>query len=110
VNGVSGWRDLGPHRVGAAPSTPCIPERYRSGMTTQIAVRLPDELVAWVDQQVAEGKTRSRASAVERALRREVRRQLAERDAQIYAAMRPEDDEPAGMVEWVQARGFPDLD
>ncbi|MEU2202226.1 ribbon-helix-helix domain-containing protein [Isoptericola sp. NPDC019482] len=71
-------------------------------MTTQIAVRLPDELVAWVDQQVAEGKTRSRASAVERALRREVRRQLAERDAQIYAAMRPEDDELADMVRWVE--------
>lgn len=71
-------------------------------MTTQIAVRLPDELVAWVDQQVAEGKTRSRASAVERALRREVRRQLAERDAQIYAEMKPEDDELADMVRWVE--------
>lgn len=79
-------------------------------MTTQIAVRLPDELVAWVDQQVAEGKTRSRASAVERALRREVRRQLAERDAQIYAAMTPEEDEFAGMREWVRARGYPELD
>ncbi len=71
-------------------------------MTTQIAVRLPDELVAWVDQQVAEGKTRSRASAVERALRREVRRQLAERDAQIYAAMKPEEDELSDMVRWVE--------
>ncbi|MFD6175695.1 MULTISPECIES: ribbon-helix-helix domain-containing protein [unclassified Isoptericola] len=73
-------------------------------MTTQIAVRLPDELVAWVDQQVAEGKTRSRASAVERALRREVRRQLAERDAQIYAATADQDDpdDLAGMVRWVE--------
>ncbi len=93
-----------PGRAGndAETSTRCIPKRYRSGMTTQIAVRLPDELVAWVDQQVAEGKTRSRASAVERALRREVRRQLAERDAQIYAAMKPEEDELSDMVRWVE--------
>ncbi|GAB6936713.1 ribbon-helix-helix domain-containing protein [Isoptericola variabilis] len=75
-------------------------------MTTQIAVRLPDELVAWMDQQVAEGKTRSRASAVERALRREVRRQLAERDAQIYAET-PVDEELAA---WAKARDFPELD
>lgn len=79
-------------------------------MTTQIAVRLPDELVAWVDQQVAEGKTRSRASAVERALRREVRRQLAERDAQIYAEMKPGDDELDEMLTWVNNRAMPELD
>ncbi|MGF0117610.1 ribbon-helix-helix domain-containing protein [Promicromonospora sp. Marseille-Q5078] len=79
-------------------------------MTTQIAVRLPDELVAWVDQQVAEGKTRSRASAVERALRREVRRQLAERDAQIYAEMKPGDDELDEMLTWVNDRAMPELD
>lgn len=79
-------------------------------MTTQIAVRLPDELVAWVDQQVAEGKTRSRASAVERALRREVRRQLAERDAQIYSEMKPGDDELDTMLTWVNNRAMPELD
>jgi len=79
-------------------------------MTTQIAVRLPDELVAWVDQQVAEGKTRSRASAVERALRREVRRQLAERDARIYAEMKPGDDELDEMLTWVNDRAMPELD
>jgi Arc/MetJ-type ribon-helix-helix transcriptional regulator len=77
-------------------------------MTTQITVRLPDELVTWVDQQVADGRTRSRASAVERALRHEVRKQLAERDADIYAAMAGR-EELDDMLVWVNSRAMPDL-
>jgi Arc/MetJ-type ribon-helix-helix transcriptional regulator len=57
-------------------------------MTTQIAVRLPDGIVAFVDQQVAEGTAPSRAAVVARALEREMRRQMAEKDAKIYAALR----------------------
>ena len=55
-------------------------------MTTQIAVRLPDDLVAFVDEQVRAGTEPSRAAFVARALDRERRRQVAERDARIYAA------------------------
>jgi antitoxin MazE3 len=55
-------------------------------MTTQIAVRLPDEIVAYLDQQVASGDAPSRAAVVTRALERERRRDVAERDARIYAA------------------------
>jgi Arc/MetJ-type ribon-helix-helix transcriptional regulator len=55
-------------------------------MTIQIAVRLPDELVAFVDEQVGSGVATSRATFVASALERERRRALAERDAAIYAA------------------------
>jgi Arc/MetJ-type ribon-helix-helix transcriptional regulator len=61
-------------------------------MTTQITVRLTEENVAFVDQLVADGKAKSRADVVDRALRRERRRQAALRDAEIYsnAASDPE--------------------
>jgi Arc/MetJ-type ribon-helix-helix transcriptional regulator len=55
-------------------------------MSTQIAVRLPDDLVAFVDGQVTSGSASSRAAVVARALERERRRATAERDAAIYAA------------------------
>ena len=54
-------------------------------MSTQIAVRLPDSMVKFLDRLVAEGQAPSRASVVERALAREFRRQLAARDAAILA-------------------------
>lgn len=55
-------------------------------MSTQIAVRLPDDLVAFLDEQVTSGAASSRAAVVARALDRERRREAAERDAAIYAA------------------------
>jgi Arc/MetJ-type ribon-helix-helix transcriptional regulator len=57
--------------------------RYDPGMSTQITVRLPDELVAFVDELVAQGAVSSRAEAVARALTRERRRQVAVRDVAI---------------------------
>jgi Arc/MetJ-type ribon-helix-helix transcriptional regulator len=54
-------------------------------MSTQIAVRLPDDIVAYIDQQVASGSATSRAVVVARALERDRRRQVAEQDARIYA-------------------------
>jgi antitoxin MazE3 len=54
-------------------------------MTVQIAVRLPDDIVAFVDEQVSSGAAPSRAAVVARALERERRREAAERDAAIYA-------------------------
>lgn len=55
-------------------------------MSTQIAVRLDDELVAFVDEVVGSGAQRSRAAVVTRALQRERRRVAASRDAEILAA------------------------
>jgi Arc/MetJ-type ribon-helix-helix transcriptional regulator len=54
-------------------------------MSTQIAIRLPDELVAFLDELVKNGDATSRAAVVARALERERRRQTAERDAAILA-------------------------
>jgi Arc/MetJ-type ribon-helix-helix transcriptional regulator len=54
-------------------------------MSKQIVVRLPDGLVDFVDDLVDSGTARNRAVVVTRALERERRRALAERDAGILA-------------------------
>ena len=76
-------------------------------MSIQIAVRLPDDLVAYVDQQVIEGGASGRASVVARALRRELRQHLAERDARIYAESGSGDLE--GLASWAAEQPL-DLD
>jgi Arc/MetJ-type ribon-helix-helix transcriptional regulator len=60
-------------------------------MTTQIAVRLPDELVAYVDRLVSEGAG-SRAAVVARALALYQRQLRAEQDARILEATGDYDD------------------
>jgi Arc/MetJ-type ribon-helix-helix transcriptional regulator len=67
-------------------------------MSKQIAVRLPDELVAFVDEIVETGAARSRASVVTKALERERRRVVAARDAEILARTGG-DPELAGLAE-----------
>ena len=69
----------------------CTPKRYHIGMSKQIAVRLPDELVGFLDALVAEGRFDSRAAIVTRELKRFKRRIEAEQDAEIY---RREGDDP----------------
>lgn len=54
-------------------------------MSTQIAVRLPDELVDYVDEAVASGRVKSRAELVTRLIARDVRRHRAEQDLQRLA-------------------------
>jgi Arc/MetJ-type ribon-helix-helix transcriptional regulator len=81
-----------------------LPFCYHFGMSKQIAVRLPDELVDFVDEIVDSGTARSRAIVVTRALERERRRALAERDARILARTGP-DPELAGLAE--HAAGLP---
>jgi Arc/MetJ-type ribon-helix-helix transcriptional regulator len=73
-------------------------------MSKQIAVRLPDELVDFVDGVVASHAERSRAAVVTRALKRERRRVIAERDAEILVRTGP-DPELAGLAEY--AAGMP---
>jgi Arc/MetJ-type ribon-helix-helix transcriptional regulator len=60
-------------------------------MTTQIAVRLPDEVVEFLDQLVARGDAKSRAAAVAQAVERDRRRRMAEHDAAIYAGSKDRD-------------------
>jgi Arc/MetJ-type ribon-helix-helix transcriptional regulator len=73
-------------------------------MSKQIAVRLPDELVDFVDEVVGSGGGRSRAAVVTRALERERRRAVTARDAEILAGTGP-DPELAGLAE--HAVGLP---
>jgi Arc/MetJ-type ribon-helix-helix transcriptional regulator len=73
-------------------------------MSRQIAVRLPDELVDFVDEIVGSGAGRSRAAVVTKALERERRRVAAARDAEILAHTGP-DPELAGLAE--HAAGVP---
>lgn len=63
-------------------------------MSIPITVRLPEELVEFLDSQVAAGRGSSRAAVIARALERERRRESAARDARIYA----ESGEDADMV------------
>jgi Arc/MetJ-type ribon-helix-helix transcriptional regulator len=74
-------------------------------VTTQIAVRLTDDLVAFVDAVVAGGGASSRAAVVTRALAREQRRLAAEQDAATYAAAAAAEvhDDLDDLVAWTGA-------
>jgi antitoxin MazE3 len=61
-------------------------------MSQQIAIRLPDELVEFVDGMVESGRQPSRAAVVVNALERERRRAAAARDAEILATAGPDPD------------------
>ncbi|MDQ2729349.1 MAG: type II toxin-antitoxin system ParD family antitoxin [Actinomycetota bacterium] len=61
-------------------------------MSKQVTVRLPDELVGFIDALVENGRAGSRAAVVTAAVERERRRRVAERDATILAAEGGNDD------------------
>ena len=91
------------------PSSPAIPDWYHFGMTTQIAIRLPDEIVQFLDQLVAQGEAKSRAAAVMRALELDRRRRMAEHDAAIYAGS--EDRDLDSLAAWAaKSTDLSDLD
>jgi Arc/MetJ-type ribon-helix-helix transcriptional regulator len=71
-------------------------------VSTQIAVRLPDEMVAFLDRAVADGQAPSRAALVASAVEREMRRLLAERDADTLRREGPHDDLDS-VVRWTSA-------
>lgn len=73
-------------------------------VSTQIAVRLPDSLVAWIDEQVAAGGG-SRANVARRALMRYQRQLNAERDAEIYRASGGSGD----LADWYADQDFSPL-
>lgn len=75
-------------------------------MSKQIAVRLPDEIVEFVDELVSAGAAKSRAAVVSRALERERRRAIAARDAAILS--RGRDPDMDSLAEYA-ARLDPDL-
>ncbi len=75
-------------------------------MTIQITVRLPDELVAFVDAEVERGDATSRADAVARALVRERRRRTALADVAILRNS-PDDPDLDGLAEYTGAHPAP---
>lgn len=72
-------------------------------MSTQIAVRLPDDLVAFLDDAVGRGEASSRAALVTRALERERRRVSAEHDAVRLGQLGTADDLD-DLVAWTAER------
>lgn len=68
-------------------------------MTTQIAVRLPDEMVAFLDEAVRAGAAPSRAAVVAAALEREMRLRAAQADAELLSRVGVADDLD-GLVAW----------
>ena len=79
-------------------------------MTSQIAVRLPPELVEFVDDEVASGHADSRAAVVLKALAREHRRAVAERDASILAKSHGSRDDFDDLAHLARARPLDHLD
>ncbi len=73
-------------------------------MSTQIAVRLPDEMVAFLDRSVASGRAPSRAALIASAVEREMRRLAAEHDAQILVIHGAADDLD-DLVAWTATHG-----
>jgi predicted transcriptional regulator len=68
-------------------------------MSVQMTIRLDDELAAFVDQAAHAGEG-SRADVINRAIRRELRRRAAARDAQIYASTTDPDLDPDAYTAW----------
>lgn len=82
----------------------CIPNRYDVGMSVQMTIRVDDELAAFVDQATLAGEG-SRADVINRAIRREIRRRGAERDAQIYSSSPDSDLESDAYAAWAARTG-----
>lgn len=78
-------------------------------MSKQIAVRLPDDLVEFIDQLVEHGAASSRAAVVARAVDRERRRQIAARDAAILARS-PGDPDFDSLAQHAARTSMDDLD
>ena len=80
--------------------------------TTQITVRIPSELVNWIDGEVAAGRATSRAAALTRIVRRAQRKQQAERDMARLLSSRPEPPDPdeESRLAWMRHRqSWPDM-
>jgi Arc/MetJ-type ribon-helix-helix transcriptional regulator len=78
-------------------------------MSTQIAIRLSDDMVAFIDDLVRRGDAGSRAAVVSSALERERRRKVAERDVAILAG-RDHDPDMDGLAEFAATTPLADLD
>lgn len=67
-------------------------------MSTQIAIRLPDDLVAQLDDQVDAGAAENRTALIRSLLQREMRRANARADLERLAT--DERDDLDSLAEW----------
>ncbi|MFG1908065.1 ribbon-helix-helix domain-containing protein [Kribbella sp. NPDC048928] len=79
-------------------------------MSKQITVRLPDDLVDFMDELVATDKATSRASVVARAMERERRRELAARDLAILSTTAGDYPDLEGLAPAAAGTVLSDLD
>jgi Arc/MetJ-type ribon-helix-helix transcriptional regulator len=77
-----------------------IPSRYRRAVSKQIAIRLPDEVVEFIDAEVRAQHVSSRAAFVQIALDRERRRLIAARDAELLARLPSDPDAFDGLASY----------
>ena len=77
-------------------------------MSKQIAVRLPEDLVEFIDDAIEAGDASSRADLVHRALEHERRRIIAERDIEILSRA-GEADDLADLAEYAARTPMDDL-
>lgn len=70
-------------------------------MSVQMTIRVDDELAVFIDQATKAGEG-SRADVINRAIKREIRRRAAQRDAQIYHSSADPDLESDAYREWVE--------
>ncbi|MFN2522185.1 MAG: hypothetical protein ABR614_02565 [Mycobacteriales bacterium] len=68
-------------------------------MSVQMTIRVDDDLAVFVDQATHAGEG-SRAEVINRALRRELRRRAAARDAHIYASTSDSDLDSDAYAAW----------
>ncbi len=78
-------------------------------MSKQLTVRLPEELVDFIDRYVESGKASSRAAVVAAAVDRERRRALAEHDVAILTQVGSSDDFDE-LAEYASGTDLADLD
>jgi Arc/MetJ-type ribon-helix-helix transcriptional regulator len=78
-------------------------------VSKQIAVRLPDDLVEFLDDLVARGDVATRATAVTQAVERARRRETAARDAAILVRATEDTDDLEGLAEFAARAPMDDL-
>ena len=76
-------------------------------MSTQIAVRLPDELVAELDSIVRSGQETSRASIVEQALLRELKRRAWAKEVEVLIAHGSTYEDLDGLDDYLRGSRWP---
>jgi predicted transcriptional regulator len=70
-------------------------------MSVQMTIRVDDELATFVDAAAKAGEG-SRADVINHAIRREIRRRAAERDARIYASTADPELESDAYAAWAR--------